>query len=415
MLEQIFKDLSAVERWRSGLLGPHLDSFVEIVSDLGYSKTSIQVQLWFLGTLQEWLERSQLGIADLKEPLLERFLDECRRNGRLRRGEPRTLRRFLGHLREQGIVRAQDPTIDRSPLATLQRRYEGYLTRERGLAPATITRYWPFLQRFLVERFGAGPIQLNELTPRDVVSFLLRHTRPGTTPGVAKLTATALRSFLRFLFQNGEARSNLAGAIPAVPAWRLADVPKFLKPEEVRRVVDVCNQRTPVGRRDRAVVLFLARLGLRASEVMTLNLEDIDWRTGVLTVRGKGRYHDRLPLPTEVGEALAAYLRHDRPHCATRRVFILSRAPHRGFAHPSTVSTIVRRAVKRAGLKPAITGAHLLRHSLATGMLRGGASMAEIGEVLRHRLPNTTEIYAKVDIDGLRTLAMPWPAAGGER
>jgi len=414
MLEQIFKDPAAVERWRSGLLGPHLDSFVEVVSGLGYSKASIQAQLWLLGTLQEWFERSHLGIADLDEPLLERFLDECRRKGRLRRGEARTLRRFLGHLREQSVVRAQEPTIDRSPLATLQRRYEGYLTRERGLAPATVARYWPFLQRFLVERFGAGPIQLHELTPRDVVSFLLRYARP-STPGVAKLTATALRSFLRFLFQHGEARSNLAGAIPAVPAWRLAEVPKFLKPEEVQRVVDVCDQRTPVGRRDRAVVLLLARLGLRASEVMTLDLEDIDWRAGVLTVRGKGRYHDRLPLPTEVGEALAAYLRQDRPCCATRRVFILSRAPHRGFAHPSTVSTIVRRAVKRAGLKPALKGAHLLRHSLATGMLRRGASMAEIGEVLRHRLPNTTEIYAKVDIDGLRSLARPWPTAGGER
>ena len=413
MLEQIFKDPAAAERWRSGLLGPHLDSFVEVVSDLGYSRSSIQSQLWLLRALQEWLERSRLGIADLEEPLMERFLDERRRKGRLRRGEARTLRRFLGLLREQRVVRAPEPTIDRSPVVTLQRRYEGYLGRERGLAPATVARYWPFLQRFLVERFGAGPIHLHELTPRDVVSFLLRHSR-SSTPGVAKLTATALRSFLRFLFQHGETRSNLAGAIPAVPAWRLADVPKFLKPEEVQRVVDVCDQRTPVGRRDRAVVLLLARLGLRASEVMTLDLEDIDWRAGVLTVRGKGRYHDRLPLPTEVGEALAAYLRKDRPHCATRRVFILSRAPHRGFAHPSTVSTIVRRAVKRAGLKPAMKGAHLLRHSLATGMLRGGASMAEIGEVLRHRLPNTTEIYAKVDIDGLRSLARPW-LRGGER
>jgi site-specific recombinase XerD len=414
MLEQIFKDPAATQRWRSGLLGPHLDSFVEVVSDLGYSKASTQVQLWLLGTLQEWLERNRLGIADLEEPLLQRFLDECRRKGSLRRGEPRTLRRFLCHLREQRVVRAKEPTIDRSPLATLKRRYEGYLGRERGLAPATVARYWPFLKRFLFERFGDGPIQLHELTPRDVASFLLRHAR-SSTPGMARLTATALRSFLRFLFQHGEARSNLAGAIPTVPAWRLADVPKFLKPDEVQRIVDVCDQRTPVGRRNRAVVLLLARLGLRASEVITLDLEDIDWRAAVLTVRGKGRYHDRLPLPTEVGEALAAYLRQDRPLCATRRVFILSRAPHRGFAHPSTVSTIVCRAVRRAGLKPAMKGAHLLRHSLATGMLRCGASMAEIGEVLRHRLPNTTEIYAKVDIDGLRSLARPWPTAGGER
>jgi site-specific recombinase XerD len=147
--------------------------------------------------------------------------------------------------------------------------------------------------------------------------------------------------------------------------------------------------------------------------VIALELGDIDWRAGVLTVRGKGRYHDRLPLPEDVGEAIVAYLRQDRPRCTTRHVFLRNRAPHRGFGHPSSISTIVCRALRRAGLQPDLMGAHLLRHSLATGMLRRGASMAEIGQVLRHRAPNTTEIYAKVDIQGLRSLALPWPTEGG--
>ena len=226
---------------------------------------------------------------------------------------------------------------------------------------------------------------------------------------------TAIRSFCRFLFRYGETKRDLAGAIPTVPAWRLAELPRYLEADDVERVVQACDRSTSVGRRDYAILLLLARLGLRAGEVIALELDDIDWRAGVLTVRGKGRYHDDLPLPPDVGEALATYLRQDRPPCTTRRVFIRSRAPHRGFAHPSSLSTIVCRAVQRAGLHPNHKGAHLLRHSLATGMLRRGASMAEIGQVLRHRAPNTTEIYAKVDLQGLRSLALPWPRKGGEQ
>ena len=414
MLERLFKDPTAVQRWRAGLLGSYLDSFVEAVSDLGYARSSLQARMWLLGDLGRWLKRRNLRLADLGEPLLTRFLDGRHRRRCLRRDDTRIARQFLEHLREQGVIRAQETPIDRSPLATLRRRYESHLRRERGLSLATATRYWSFVQHFLVERFGSGPIHLHELTPRDVSGFLLRHARSGT-PGVAKLMVTALRSFFRFLFQHGETRSNLAGSIPTVPAWRLAEVPKFLKPEEVEQIIGTCDPGIPAGRRNRAILLLLARLGLRAGEVIALELEDIDWRAGVLTVRGKGRFHDRLPLPADVGEAVAAYLRQDRPHCATRRVFIRSRAPHRGLGHPSTVGTLVGRALKRAGLNPPHKGAHLLRHSLATGMLRLGASMAEIGQILRHRVPNTTEIYAKVDIEGLRSLARPWPVRGGER
>jgi site-specific recombinase XerD len=226
---------------------------------------------------------------------------------------------------------------------------------------------------------------------------------------------TALRSFFRFLFLHGQTECDLAGAVPAVPQWRLAEVPKYLSPEDVEQVVRVCQRDSAVARRDHALLLLLARLGLRASEVIALELDDVDWRAGVLKVRGKGGQHDCLPLPADVGEAIATYLRHHRPPCTTRRLFIRTRAPHRGFAHPSSISTIVCRALKKAGLQPGCMGAHVLRHSLATGMLRCGASLDEIGEVLRHRLPSTTEIYAKVDIRGLRSLALPWPTKGAEQ
>jgi integrase/recombinase XerD len=225
---------------------------------------------------------------------------------------------------------------------------------------------------------------------------------------------TAFRSFFRFLFQKGELQADLAASVPTVADWRLSTVPKYLTREEVERVLKACNRRTASGRRDYAILLLLARLGLRAGEVVALRLEDINWRAGEIMVRGKGLFHDRMPLPAEVGEALTSYLRRDRPACPTRRVFVCMKAPRRGFAGPATLTTIVRRALARADLRPAFKGAHLLRHSLATGMLRSGATMAEIGEVLRHRTPNTTEIYAKVDFEALRSLAHPWPIGGAQ-
>lgn len=412
MFENFFTDPVAVERQRAGLFGAHLDSFVGAVSELGYSRSTVRERLRLLSDLERWLKRKRLALGDLQEQVVQRFLETRRRTGRLRKSDARTVHHFVEHLRDKGIIQWTEAPIDASPLTVLHKRYENYLRQERGLSPATVVRYWPFLRRFLVERFGEGPICLRELAPADISGFLLRHARSGS-PGVAKLMVTALRSFFRFLFRYGETERDLAGAVPTVAAWRLAEVPKYLEADEVERVVQACNRSTLVGRRDHAILLLLARLGLRASEVIALELDDIDWRAGVLTVRGKGRYHDQLPLPHDVGEAIATYLRQDRPPCTTRHIFIRSRAPHRGFAHPSSLSTIVCRALQRAGLQPALKGAHILRHSLATGMLRRGASMAEIGQILRHRVPNTTEIYAKVDIKGLRSLALPWPMKGG--
>jgi len=349
--------------------------------------------------------------------VLKQFLEKRRRQGCLRRSETRTVHHFLEHLREKGVIPPLEPAVDESPLAALQERYESYLKNERSLSPVTIARYWHFLRRFLVDRFGDAPnapIGVRGLAPNDISGFLLRQARSGRSE-VAKLMVPALRSFFRFLFQHGETKTDLAAAVPRVPAWRLVEVPKYLTSAEVERVVHVCERNTAVARRDLAIILLLARLGLRASELIALELDDIDWRAGVLTVRGKGGYHDRLPLPADVGEAMATYLRQDRPRCMTRRVFIRIKAPHRGFANPSSISTIVCRALARAGLQPRFKGSHILRHSLATGMLRAGASMDEIGEVLRHRTPNSTEIYAKVDINSLRSLALPWPTKGGER
>ena len=217
------------------------------------------------------------------------------------------------------------------------------------------------------------------------------------------------------MFMRGEIRTDLALAVPPVRRWRLSNVPRYIAPQEVERLLGAYDRTSATGRRDHAVLLLLARLGMRASEVLALELDDLRWRDGEIIVRGKGLIRDRLPMLAEVGDALARYLKRDRPRSSSRRVFLCSRAPLRGFGHPTTVSTIVARALARAGVVAPGHGAHLLRHSLATAMVRRGASLTEIGEVLRHRSPNTTEIYAKVDFEALRDVAMPWPTARSAR
>jgi len=415
MLDHCIANRTAVERRSAGVMGAHLESFVEHLVGLEYAPATVSSQLHMLGRLDRWMARRRLGVADLSEAVIARFLRGRARGASVHRGDASTLRRFLAHVRGHGATGPAPHRRDESPLGLLVRQYEHYLTVERGLAPATLTNYGGFVRQLLTARFGASRMQLGELDASDISGFVLRHAHT-MSPGRAKLMVTALRSLLRFLFARGAIARDLAACVPAVANWRLATVPKYLRPEEVDRLLRTCDRATAVGRRNYAVLLLLARLGLRAGEVVTLELDDIHWRAGELAVRSsKGYHHDRLPLPADAGEALAAYAHTDRPRHPLRRVFLCARAPRRGFAGPSTVDTIVRRALDRAGLRPPLKGAHLLRHSLATRLLREGASLTEIGQVLRHRTVATTEIYAKVDLAGLRALARPWPASGGAR
>jgi len=397
---------------RKSVLGAHLDTFMSVVSDLGYSPPTIQTQLKLLKSLMRWVQENDLTISNIDESITERFLSESGRKGAIRRGDNKTLHRFLDHLRIKGVIPYPQPTFDNSPLTLLRSRYEEYLLKERGLSAVTGSRYWPYIQRFLLERFGDNPMRLYELYPQDIDRFLLSHAHE-RTPRAAQLIVSAMRSFLRFLFRYGETERDLSAAVPTVAAWRLSEVPKYIKPEEVESLLESCDRTISVGRRNYSILLLIARLGLRAGEVVALELGDINWRASELTIRGKGQFCDRLPLPQNVGEALVIYLKNDRPKCSTRRVFLRTRAPYRGFRDSTTVSTIVRRTVEKSGLNTPSKGAHLLRHSLATGMLRKGASMAEIGELLRHRSPSSTEIYAKVDIEGLRSIVRIWPEKGG--
>jgi site-specific recombinase XerD len=409
MLESFFQNLVAVDCLPDPLV-VQLQRFTASLIEQGYADETVRWKVKLVTDFGRWLQRNGVAVADLDEPLVEAFL---KRKHRERRGNLRTLQQFLDHLRRQNVVPARNLPCDRSPLARLLNRYETHLRTERGLVAHTIQQYQSFARKFVLERFRRRPLLLKAVKASDISDFVLRYTH-GLHVKRAQLMTTAFRSFFRFLFQKGELRADLAASVPTVANWRLSTVPKYLPRQEVERVLKACDRRTAVGRRDYAILLLLARLGLRAGEVVDLQLEDINWRAGEILVRGKGLLHDRMPLPADVGEALACYLRRDRPRCQTRRLFVCTKAPRRGFAHPSTLSTIVHRALARADLHPPLQGAHLLRHSLATSMLRSGATMGEIAEILRHRTLQTTEIYAKVDFQGLRSLAHPWPMGGAQ-
>jgi len=367
------------------------------------------MQMYAIARFSRWLQAQQLDLNQVDEVAVERFLQ--RDPNRAHGGEAAPLRHFLAMLREIGLTAAKPP----EPRNEQQRfidEYRRYLLRERGLAETSLLNYASFAEQFLSDRFGQSEMDLPLLTATDVTEFLRARARQ-LSPGRAKLLVTALRSFLRYLRHQGEISVNLAECVPPVAAWSLSTVPKFLPAGTVQRILDHCARDTRDGKRNYAVLLLLARLGLRACEVVALSLDDIDWDNGRITIRCKGGRWAQLPLPADVGEAIAIYLHTGRPRCVCRRVFLRHRAPLRGFGDSITVSTIVRRALISAGIDSARKGAHLFRHTLATDLLREGASLDEIGELLRHRSPNTTAVYAKVDLTALRTLALPWP--GGVR
>jgi site-specific recombinase XerD len=411
MLEKFFSRPVTLRRLRDGALGPHIDAFAELLSKGGYAKTTGKQKIRQVSHFGQWLKRRRVALDGLNEQTVARFLNERKKQKKYLRslhGVRSTLSQLLDGLRQSGIIPRAVPEAEDNAIERVEREFERYLVQERGLSEETVLNRRCLVLRFLGERFGRRAVQLDHVAPSDVTRFVLRYAHT-VSSARAKQMVGMLRAFFRFLYLRGDIAIDLAASVPSVAEWRFSEVVKFLEPEEVELVLKSCDRSQPMGLRDYAILLLLARLGLRAGEVVVMTLDDIDWDAGELTVRGKGGRQDRLPMPQEVGEALCTYLCHGRPRCATRRVFICMQAPHRGFARSITVSNIVRRALERAGLNPPCKGAHVLRHSLATGMLRGGASLAEIGEVLRHRLPSSTQIYTKVDLKVLRDLARPWP------
>ena len=340
--------------------------------------------------------------------VVERYLRH--RGGRqsIQPGDRAALKRWLSVLREDGAIAPLElPPL--TPHERIFKEFDAYLRSERGLAPRSIVRHLPVIRRFLREVCSGGAGDLGKISQEDVIRYIERHAQDWS-PKTGKAMCWSLRAFLRYLHHRGLNPRPLADCVPSMRRWKLATLPTYLSAAQVRKALDGCDRETVMGRRDYAILLLLAKLGLRADEVATLTLDDIDWRASEILVRAKGRQRARMPMPPDVGAAIVAYLRNGRPKSSCRRLFVRTLAPHVGFASGCAITMIAKAALDRAGIEGcAHRGAHIFRHSLATELLRSGATLSEIGQLLRHESHDTTRIYAKVDIDALRTLSLPWP------
>jgi site-specific recombinase XerD len=403
----------ALSQAPDGPLAALIEAFAEWGRERGYRRYSRYRKVLLAAGFSRWLRNQTIRLRDISSEHTIRYLRSRARRLPRPKCDTAALREVLEFLRGRHIIRAEKhaPCRVTASERTAQ-AFEQYLLNERALARATVINYAPFIRWFLTDRFGHGPVKLSRLRARDITRFILRRA-PRLHLKRAKLMTTALRSFLHYARYRGDLTLDLVAAIPSVANWSMSSIPRAIPAASVRQLLASMTRRTARGRRDYAILLLLARLGVRASEVAFLELDDVDWEAGQVTVRGKRGARATLPLPADVGAAIAAYLRHGRPHSPSRRVFLRALAPNDGFAGPSAIACIVRDALERAGINAPTKGAHQFRHALATQMLRRGASLTENGEILRHRSPETTTIYAKVDLDTLRTLALPWP--GGAR
>ncbi|MCA1679552.1 MAG: site-specific integrase [Actinobacteria bacterium] len=392
----------------SGPLEPFVVGFAAELSQQGFKPVPVVQQLELVADLDRWLAAEGVGLAGLSSEVAERFCEARRAAGCTSRVTVRALGPLLGYLRGLGVAPPASTPAPAGAVEELLSRFRRYLEQERGLVPAAARGYVDKVRPFL-ERFdGPDGLELERVGVVEVRGFVV-DACPRLGRRAAELTVVALRSLLRFLHLDGELERSLAGAVPSVAGWRLSGLPKRLEPGQVAALLASCDRSTVAGVRDLAILTVLARLGLRAGEVAGLSLEDVDWRAGEIVVCGKGERSERLPLPVDVGEAIVGYLRDGRPVSAQgRTLFLRVVAPHCALT-TGGVTQVVVAAARRAGLGQ--IHAHRLRHTAASEMLRAGATLPEVGQVLRHRRAASTAIYAKVDREALRTIARPWPGA----
>jgi integrase/recombinase XerD len=388
----------------SGPLAAFADGFLVDLVGQGYRLWPAQKQLYFLASVSRWMETEGVGVAELTPGVVERFVAHPERAYRNRLCS-KSLRPLLAYLGGLGVL----PSGDGEPLTPVENllaEFRDYLLVERALMPGSVGLYEPVARLFLEERSAPIGEDLARLSGREIHAFVLREARRRGQRSAETMVA-ALRSLLRFLHVQGWIATPLVTAVPSVRRRR-EGLPRGLAAGQVRLLLESCDRESPPGRRDFAILMLLARLGLRRAEVAALALDDVDWRAGEIVIRGKGPRIDRLPLPGDVGEALVDYLRDGRPRGFGRRLVLPARAPYDELS-PGAVTAVVMRACKRAGIAP--VGAQRLRHTIASELLRRGAPLSEIGQLLRHQSIDTTAIYAKVDDRALSRLALAWPGS----
>lgn len=410
MLTCYYTSPQVVERLRNGPAGTHIEGFAEELEKAGYAQLTARRRIRAAEHLLHWTGRKHIAPEALQEADIVRFKRhlprcQCRPFGHSdRRGLVSGARLFLGYLQRIGVV-SDCPADGNKSTPPLLEAFRQWMKAQRSTSEATLYNYGLAI-RELLRTLGEDPSHFDARGLREFVLEQSRHCGWAK----AQTVVTASRAFIRFLIAEGKCSVGLDEAILAPAHWHLSTLPRYLQSEEVEQVICACDPNTPVGIRDQAIVLLLARLGLRAGDIVSLRLGDIDWEKAWIRVFGKGRRESRLPLSQEVGDAVAAYITGVRPTVDTDRLFLRSRAPLRGLGSHCAVSVIVAKAMRRAGVTPATRGAaHVLRHSAATTMLRQGASLQEIAAILRHRSMETTTIYAKVDVGLLKQIAQPWP------
>jgi len=399
------------------VIASQVDPFLADLKMAGYPANTLCTKRAALRKFTSWRRRRRNAGAEPNESEVKAFMAKVCKLTTARRSLASTaLFGFLEHLRRNGVIRTPCLTVPVTASGRLEQNYADFLRHEKGLADLSLRVYLPVAANLIKYLEGKhGTAAFRRLDTTIVRSFLFKRAQ-GRSSEYVRLLAISLRSFLRFLHVRGEIGGDLSAAIPSVRKWSQTSVPKKLTPAEVARVLAVPDRKTATGRRDYAILLLLAKLGLRAGEVIALQLNDLHWRTGEILIRGKGARQDLLPLPHEIGTAIARYLRLDRGLRSTPRVFLRTNAPRVPLTGPASIGHIVRRCLLCAGVeRPKHIAAHLFRHTLASRMLQQGAKLPDIAEVLRHRSYSSTEIYAKIDLRSLNEVIRPWPVRGGVR
>ena len=401
----------AVWTLKQNLAGPligQLDAFAEHLESFGYCRRHIGSQLRLVANFSRWLKTKKTNIKAIRPRHIDIFLSNENPDKSRSAGKSAALYRIIEFLHLRGLCLQPRRQTKQNHIQKTVDGFGRYLVDERNLSPKTQVQYSPTITRFLTERFGYKAINLSHLSAVDIIEFIRREAIRSSIART-KVATSAMRAFIRYGIHHCDIAPQLSSAVPTVAAWTMTDIPRAISLADVQAILSCCPRNTPIGLRDYAILLLLSRLGLRSGEIVGLTLDSINWEVGSIFVAGKLAKSTILPLPADVGEAISNYLLNGRPRIQDRTLFLRTMAPIGPLGAQQTIGTIVNSAIKRAGVSPPTRGSHQFRHALATNLLTHGASLEEIGRILRHRHSKTTNIYAKVDIDALRGLSMPWP------
>ena len=414
MIEKFFTQSQTLFRMRAGILGPYLPVIATSLDEAHYSTATIRLHLRAADHFGVWLQEKNIGVADVCKSTVDSYIQgldrQCSRStpdGRL----PHSalgLHRVVDVLRQADVLKPAKPADPQSSVAKWLADFDHHLDHVAGCAFGSRNNYLRYARRFLQETFGDAEVDWSRLSAIAVTEFV-RKEAAKLQPSACGQPVTAIRSLIRFLASKGSVPDGLYGAVPAVRTWRHSSIPRAISTEEVERVLGACDAESEYGLRERAIVLLLARLGLRAGEVIRLRVDDIDWTRGCVLVRAGKTHRERsLPLSQEVGDALVQYLRQSRPGSAHRELFLRWHPPFSPLCKSVSICALVQKLFKRAGISVHRPGAHVFRHTLATGMAINGVTFKAIADVLGHGSLASTEIYAKLDLGALSQVAMPW-------